>query len=195
MFRIPEFGNVKKRLAVQIGDSEALKLYAYMLHVTITKILHLKKIDFFGFYESLHPQNIKIDKITTIPQQGKDLGEKMFNAINYLFKKDYTKVVLIGADSPDLPLNFIERAFFELNIYDLVLGPTEDGGYYLIGMKKPYDLLFKDINWGSKDVLKNTLAIADKNGISYFLLEKWYDIDDIEGLKRWKDRLKKDRLN
>lgn len=189
MFRIPEFGKVKKRLAAQIGDGEALKAYASMLHETIHKVLTLKKVDLYGFYEDTTKQNIKINKIETLLQKGNNLGEKMFNAFFYLFKKGYKKVALIGADSPDLPLSYIEEAFLKLNIFDLVLGPTEDGGYYLIGMKRPFEILFKDIRWGSKDVLNETVTIAQKEGINYFLLKQWYDIDDIDGLRKWKKLL------
>lgn len=193
MFRIPEFGQVKRRLAIQIGDNEALKVYALMLHETINKVLILKDVDLFGFYESTDKENIKINKIRALPQKGNDLGEKMNNAVHCLFEKGYEKVVLIGADSPDLPLKYIEDAFLGLNTYDLVLGPTEDGGYYLIGMKKPLDFLFKDVKWGSKEVLKNTITIAQKEGINYFLLNQWYDIDDVDGLKRWKGSENKNR--
>lgn len=189
MFRIPEFGRVKKRLAAQIGEGEALKAYASMLHETIHKVLTLKKVDLYGFYEDTTKQNIKINKIETLPQKGDNLGEKMYNAFFYLFKKGYERVALIGADSPDLPLKYIEDAFLKLNIFDLVIGPTEDGGYYLIGMKRPFEILFKDIRWGSKDVLDETIAIAQKEGINYFLLKQWYDIDDIDGLRKWKKLL------
>lgn len=186
MFRVPEFGKVKKRLAAQIGDEEALKAYTSMLHSTIIKVLNLKGIDIFGFYDGTG--EIKIDQINSIPQKGENLGEKMCNTFNHLFDNGYNKAVLIGADSPDLPLHYIEEAFFRLDSYDLVIGPAEDGGYYLIGMSRLLSTIFKDIQWGSSNVMKNTVSIAEKEGIKYFLLPQWYDIDDIENLKRWRSQ-------
>ena len=125
-------------------------------------------------------------KIPLHPQQGNNLGEKMSNAIQWLFQKGYDRVLLIGADSPDLPLPFITEAFENLDSYSLVIGPSEDGGYYLIGMNKPFDIIFKDINWGHENVLAGTVSKAKAAGISYFLLPEWYDIDDLNGLNRWK---------
>ena len=74
----------------------------------------------------------------------------------------------------------------KLDSYDLVIGPSEDGGYYLIGMNKPFDTIFKDINWGHENVLKDTVSKAKAAGISYLLLPEWYDIDDLNSFNRWK---------
>ncbi len=95
------------------------------------------------------------------------------------------KNALIGADSPDLPEDFIIHAFEKLNHHDLVLGPSIDGGYYLIAMNRPLEIIFRRINWGTEDVLNETISIAQNNGIRYSLLKEWYDIDDIDGLKKW----------
>jgi hypothetical protein len=127
-----------------------------------------------------------LGKIPLYSQQGVDLGERMCNAVKLLFNKGYEKVSLIGADSPDLPLPFITEAFEKLDSYDLVIGPSEDGGYYLISMNKPFDTIFKDINWGHDNVLKDTVSKAKAAGISYFLLPQWYDIDDLNSFNRWK---------
>jgi len=110
----------------------------------------------------------------------------MSNAIQWLFQKGYEKVSIIGADSPDLPPSFITDALEKLDSHDLVIGPSEDGGYYLIGMNRSFDIIFKDVNWGYKNVLKDTVSKADAAGISYFLLPEWYDIDDLNSLNRWK---------
>ena len=125
-------------------------------------------------------------KFSCMSQKGNNLGERMSNAIQWLFQKGYEKVSLIGADSPDLPPSFITDALEKLDSYDLVIGPSEDGGYYLISMNKPFDIIFKNINWGHKNVLKDTVSKAKAVGISYFLLPKWYDIDDLNSFNRWK---------
>lgn len=189
IFRVPEYGKVKKRLAQELCPEEALKAYSAMLCETLENVSRLKRINIYGFYDgSLSPQNKLLNKLTCIPQIGKDLGERMLNAINWLFDKGFERVVLIGADSPDLPVRFIEEAFLILNNYELVIGPAEDGGYYLIGMSKPLDAIFQDISWGSRDVLEKTISTAEKEGIKYLLLPQWYDIDDIKGLRQWKSK-------
>lgn len=259
IFRLPEFGKVKKRLAAQIGDSEALNAYASMLHITIERTSTLKDIDIYGFYRSeseatqpkvgaslsqrgcspfetpkrnyfffnrefegakapskltknailpfiadqrsghfgiFRNQEIKLNNLTTLPQQGENLGEIMLNAFDQLFAIGYNRVLLIGADSPDLPLHYITEAISKLDLYDLIIGPTEDGGFYLIGSRKPLsNQIFQDIGWGSRTVLKDTLNNAQKLKINYFLLNTWYDIDDKEGLDRWKDKFTKSLKN
>lgn len=192
IFRVPEYGKVKKRLAQELGPEDALKAYSAMLRETLENVSRLKRINTYGFYDgSLSPQNKLLNKLTCIPQIGKDLGERMLNAINWLFDKGFKRVILIGADSPDLPVRFIEEAFLILNNYELVIGPAEDGGYYLIGMSKPLDAIFQDISWGSRDVLEKTISTAEKEGIKYLLLPQWYDIDDIKGLRQWKSKQNK----
>ena len=187
MFRIPEYGNVKQRLAAQIGHNEALNAYASMLHETINNVSRLKGIDIYGFYEGRASQQANLlQGFETLPQQGKDLGEKMLNAVNLLFKKGYSKVILIGSDSPDMPVSFVSEAFVQLDSHELVIGPSNDGGYYLIGMNSPIDSVFKGIQWGQSNVLQETISIAESEGIKYFLLPEWYDIDDLDSLKRWK---------
>ncbi len=189
IFRVPEYGKVKKRLALQIGADRALKIYTTMLFKTIENVSKLKDINIYGFYDG----NVSalpdiLNKFPLIPQKGDDLGERMFNAIKFLFEKGYKKAALIGSDSPDLPVSYVEDAFLQLNAHEVLIGPTIDGGYYLIGMKTPLDKIFKGIIWGSSSVLKDTISIANKEGIKYFLLPEWYDIDDVEGLKRWENK-------
>jgi len=189
MFRIPEYGKVKKRLAAHIGNEEALKAYASMLYETLKNVQHLKNIDIYGFYDGTISKNENLLKgIQTMPQDGRYLGEKMYNAIKHLHEAGYEKIVLIGADSPDLPIHYIKDAFLKLNSFEFVIGPAVDGGYYLIGMNMPLDIIFKGIKWGSNSVLKDTISIANNEGIRYFLLPQWYDIDDIESLRQWKNQ-------
>src|SRR3990170_4875312 len=199
-FRFPALGKVKKRLADEIGENAALTAYESMLKATIENVSRLEGIDLYGFYEGgIIPPNhplVKgergdyINKMPLILQKGNNLGERMCNAIHWLFDNGYQKVSLIGTDSPDLPLAFIKDAFQKLDSYKLVIGPSEDGGYYLIGMKNPFDMLFKNIEWGSDKVLKYTVSKAHSAGISYFLLPEWYDIDDLRSLSRWRLEIK-----
>lgn len=185
-FRIPELGKVKKRLAQQIGNELALKVYEVMLYQTIKKVEKLNGIDIYGFYEGSIKLPVELPTtFTYIPQTGKGLGQKMSNAVASLFEKGYDNVVLIGSDSPDLPSDYIKEAFQMLGSNELVIGPAKDGGYYLIGMSKPLKEIFKGIVWGGDNVLKDTLLKAKEVHIKHFLLPEWYDIDDLESLKRW----------
>jgi glycosyltransferase A (GT-A) superfamily protein (DUF2064 family) len=213
-FRIPAHGKVKKRLAAEIGDKEARKAYEHMLHETIKRVSRLRGIDLYGFYEgeimSLNLSSSSgnpptpplekggkggfekggdfelIEKLPLYSQKGAELGERMCNAIKWLFHKGYEKVSLVGADSPDLPISYVTEAFEKLDAYDIVIGPSEDGGYYLIGMKAPFDIIFKNIHWGHESVLKDTILRIESACMRYFLLPEWYDIDDLNGFNRWR---------
>jgi rSAM/selenodomain-associated transferase 1 len=187
IFRTPEYGRVKKRLASEIGDQNALSAYKLMLDATIENISLLQGIDIFGFYEGRFPEEIqrryKFKEL--IAQKGEDLGERLLNAIKEIFNRGYGRIVLIGADSPDLPLAYIQEAFSRLDSFDIVIGPSDDGGYYLIGLKEPFESLFRDINWGGPSVLKETIDIIKSIGLCFYLLAEWYDIDCEERLNRW----------
>jgi glycosyltransferase A (GT-A) superfamily protein (DUF2064 family) len=212
-FRIPAPCKVKKRLAAEIGEKEAHNAYEHMLHETIKSVSRLHGIDLYGFYEgeimSLNlfsssgnpPLPLEkggkggfekggdfelIEKLPLFSQKGVDLGKRMCNAIKWLFHKGYEKVSLVGADSPDLPLSYVTEAFEKLDAYDIVIGPSEDGGYYLIGMSKPHEVIFEGIQWGHETVLRDSICRAKAAGVSYFLLPQWYDIDDLDGLNRWR---------
>lgn len=192
MFRIPEHGKVKKRLAAQIGHDEALKAYSSMLYETITNVSRLKGVDIYGFYEGKVSQQTNVLEIfDVLAQHGKDIGEKMLNAVNQLLKMGYNKVILIGSDSPDVPLKIIYEAFDKLDHHDIVVGPSEDGGYYLIGMKRLLPAVFKDISWGTSDVMSSTLENIKKAKLSVSLLSQWYDIDNLTSLNRWKQGKRK----
>ncbi|MBM4137419.1 MAG: glycosyltransferase, partial [Nitrospira sp.] len=192
-----EYGRVKKRLAAEIGEEAALKAYAEMLRATFNNVSKLQCVDIYGFYEGEVIEKggkggfekggiFELLKKTPLhPQRGNDLGKRMYNAIKWLSQKGYKKVALIGSDSPDLPSSFIKDAFERLESHELVIGPAEDGGYYLIGMKKPMDILFKNMQWGSNNVLKDTITHAVNAGINYFLLPQWYDVDNLNSLNQW----------
>ncbi|MBZ0155295.1 MAG: TIGR04282 family arsenosugar biosynthesis glycosyltransferase [Alphaproteobacteria bacterium] len=190
-FRIPEKGRVKKRLAAEIGEEAALRAYESMLAATIQKVGRLEDIDRIGFYAGRSARACTWAGIPFERQRGDDLGERMHNAFTLLFARGYRKSVLIGSDSPDLPLSFIIDAFGRLDSSDVVLGPSEDGGYYLIGIREPIplDALFKGIPWGSRGVLTRTIALLRDAGKGFSLLPEWYDIDDSVGLKRWERSL------
>ncbi len=187
LFRLPELGKVKSRLAQDLGKEEALRLYSLMLKQTFNLAKGLRGLTIFGFYDGNLKGFTCPDFLSIEPQKGIDLGEKLHNAFKHLFVKGFDRVCLIGSDSPTLPEGFIYQAFESLNHLDLVLGPCEDKGYYLIGMKQPMPELFRDIPWGTQDVLRLTLKKAQSIAVSYTLLPTWYDIDSVADLQRSQD--------
>lgn len=187
-FRVPRLGAVKKRLAREIGRDAALDAYVSMLTATFRRSIAVQHADVFGFYEGASPGPACIfPGVSYLKQEGADLGEKMLDAFIALFSRGYRCVVIVGVDSPDLPPLFIDAAFDQLDTHDVVIGPSHDGGYYLIGMKKPHPTLFQGILWGGPEVLGETAAKARDAGVTVSLLPGWYDIDDAEGLSRWRE--------
>lgn len=123
-------------------------------------------------------------KFHRFPQSGLELGHRLHNAFEYVFSKGAERVIVIGSDSPTLPGNYLDEAMGRLDSVDLVLGPADDGGYYLIGTKQSHKALFENIQWSSDSVLQSTIERAKQMKISYHLLPNWYDVDDLASLER-----------
>jgi rSAM/selenodomain-associated transferase 1 len=122
---------------------------------------------------------------TLIAQRGEDLGVRMHAAMVDAFAHGARQVALVGSDLPTLPPSHLPRAFSLLEAgHDLVLGPSEDGGYYLVAMRRAEERLFQDIVWGSPTVLGQTVAIAETLKLSTALLEPWFDVDTRADLRR-----------
>ncbi|WP_139956768.1 TIGR04282 family arsenosugar biosynthesis glycosyltransferase [Flavicella sediminum] len=181
--RNPELGKVKSRLAKDIGEEKALKIYIELL-------LHTKKISEnipvskWVFYSEEIPKN---DIWTAANfqkkiQQGTDLGFRMKAAFQEGFANGFEKIIVIGSDIYDLQQQHIEQAFEKLNDYTSVLGPSEDGGYYLLGLKSMIPEVFENKNWGTETVLSATSKDLKNNGSLYYL-EELNDIDVISDIK------------
>ena len=125
-------------------------------------------------------------ELHSLPQVGSDLGERLTTAFAAAFAADATSVVVIGTDSPDLPIDYIEQAFHLLEscASDAVIGPSIDGGYYLLGTRKLWPMLFCNIPWSTPEVLSSSLRNAEAAGCSTCFLPQWYDIDTIIDLQR-----------
>ena len=125
-----------------------------------------------------------------VPQVGGDLGERLEHAVAGCFRAIPAPVIVIGVDSPHLDLGWLREAADALaGGADGVLGPAEDGGYYLIGLRQPSSRLFRDVAWGSSGVLDATLANARDAGMRMQLLRPTFDVDDADGLRRLRDVL------
>lgn len=183
IFKVPEKGKIKTRLAAQIGEERTFWYYKKMLYDTLENLKKLQQTHIFGFYKG--NINLLTVNIPLFEQKGKELGETIYNAFNKIKCIGYKKIAIIGSDSPDLPIHYIQRAFENLEKTDFVIGPAEDGGFYLLLAKELSLHIFKDIVWGSSNVLKVLLQNIVGAGKHYFLLNQWYDIDTKSDLERW----------
>jgi len=186
--KYPQAGKVKTRLGVEVGFELAAELYRLFIHQTFELVQNCSAQKVFVAFE---PANREAEfhkfipkKFSVFPQEGKNLGERMLNAFQYVFARGYKNVAILGSDSPTLPLKNIDEAFEKLSKSDLVLGPAEDGGYYLIGLTQAHPDLFDNIEWSSISVMQATIERAEKLQLQYKLLSVWYDIDTKESLMR-----------
>ncbi|CAM1358783.1 conserved hypothetical protein [Tenacibaculum litopenaei] len=180
--RNPEIGKVKTRLAKTIGNEAALAIYKFLLE-------HTKNVALEVPYDKAVYYSVKIrtadlwepENFQKFRQEGADLGERMQAAFQRGFDEHYDKVLIIGSDLYDLKPSHIEAAFQALDNHDAVIGPAEDGGYYLLGLKKMYSSLFSNKEWGTSTVRQDTLK--DLENVSVHLLETLNDIDVFEDIQ------------
>lgn len=177
----PELGKVKTRLAKEIGDQKALEVYQLLLTKT-KKAASDCRADVVFYFSNSNDQDLWPEEYSFV-QHGKNLGERMKNALQDSFDKGYERICLIGSDLPDISSKLIDKAFQSLTYMDTVLGPSADGGYYLIGLKRQIPELFESVEWSTSKVLEQTLEKLTKQKESYFLLETKNDIDTLEDLK------------
>jgi rSAM/selenodomain-associated transferase 1 len=117
-----------------------------------------------------------------IPQSAGDLGERMRMAFEDVFALGFDRVLLIGSDLPTLPPDHLTEALAALDRVPVVIGPADDGGYYLIGLRGPHPELFDGVSWGSPNVLTETLAIGKRTGVRIRLCRAWHDVDALADL-------------
>lgn len=187
--KFPVLGNVKTRLEPLLS-----KQGSYDLHVKLVNHMNQVLRDSEGnpvlFLDRIgnHPSIDSIKKHTPLDVQvGEDLGEKMLNAIN-LALATTDKVVLVGSDCPVLSPEIIQQALNSLDNADMVFVPAEDGGYVLVGASKPNPNVFKNIPWGTGNVMEETLKVLNGDKTLFKLLEKLWDVDrpeDYERLIEW----------
>lgn len=177
----PELGKVKTRLAASLGDDKALAIYEQLVQLTLTEA-EKTNFELFSYFSSFIPTKDPKDKGHSKVQVGSDLGERMKNAFEEVFSLGFKKVLIIGTDCPEISSKTLIQASQKLDNYELVIGPAEDGGYYLLGMRALQKDLFEGIAWSTDSVLERTLSKSDQNGLKVCLLEKLNDIDTAEDL-------------
>ncbi|MDD2481770.1 MAG: TIGR04282 family arsenosugar biosynthesis glycosyltransferase [Lutispora sp.] len=190
MTRVPIPGKTKTRLEGYFSKEQCA-----MLHIAFLKDIYKKckntNADVFVFYTPIKHENTLKNIIGNekrlYPQEGIDLGERMSNAINKCISMGYDHCILIGSDIPAISVSIIEEAFAMLEEKDIAIAPTYDGGYCLIGMKKPYPQIFRDNFYGTDTVYEKTVTNIKHMKLSIGELDKCLDIDvkeDVELLAR-----------
>jgi len=186
--RYPEGGTVKSRLAAACGAGFVGQLYGHFVADSLdtlegTGIPFIIAFDPPGKEEEMKRRFGKTH--VYMPQEGTNLGERMYGAFHRTFARGYTSVILIGSDIPDLPGEFLAEARSSLDGHDAVMGPARDGGYYLIGFRRDTltPRVFDDIPWGTATVFADTMAAFTKAGYDVHLLPEWYDTDRADDLR------------
>ncbi|BAZ14863.1 hypothetical protein NIES4071_67330 [Calothrix sp. NIES-4071] len=189
--RYPEPNRTKTRLIPTLGAQGAANLHREMTEHTLSKVIPLSvsiEVRFTGGNLELMQAWLGSNFIYQ-PQGEGDLGERMARAFNDSFQRGAeTKTIIIGSDCPGINAQILTTAFAHLNEVDLVLGPALDGGYYLIGLRRLIPELFKNINWGTSQVGKQTIDIAQSLGLYQAYLAPLADVDRPEDLPIWKNR-------
>lgn len=181
----PTKGQVKTRLAQSIGDEKALYIYQKLLEKTASILKDLNcAITIYYSESTVENDFFSNDKVVKKVQKGKDLGERMGNAFKEAFQT-FNKVVIIGTDLWTVEAGDIEKAFNALNNNTAVIGPSLDGGFYLLGLTRYLPSLFKNKLWGTGEVLEKTVSDLSEEKV-FFLVEK-NDIDTIEDLQHHPD--------
>ncbi len=197
--KVPRKGLVKRRLAAQIGTERAFYYFSLLFRKTLNEAFFLAARKFLYLWpedwtpEELSPFSDLIGAFTLKSQSGADLGERMLQALKEVMGQGFQKVLLVGADIPFLSREILEEAFSALQSKEMVLGPAEDGGYYLIGFRREtsgWEALFEGIPWGGAEVFEKTLKKARLIGVSIHLLPPLFDVDTAEDLSRIENFLK-----
>ena len=188
--KAPVEGKVKTRLASSIGDEAALRFHEQMLERTLEMVCEYKlaSVELHVSGSPDHPLIQSLAKqhgIVVRPQQGSDLGERMYYALEQsLLGSRYC--ILIGTDCPAMNVDYLANALTALvRGQDVVLGPAEDGGYVLIGARQLSRDWFSDIAWGSRQVLEQSRQKIMAKGVQLEELQTLWDVDKITDFQRW----------
>lgn len=188
----PELGKTKTRLAKTVGDKKALDIYLQLLRYTkstLDQIPQDKQVHYSNFVDSddfWEEKNYKKSKQC----EELDLGKRMEYAFQQNFKYGYEKVIVIGSDCPEITKETLIEAFERLDQNDVVFGPAQDGGYYLLGMRKMIPELFSNKKWSSDSVIADSIKDCENLNLSYSLLPTFSDVDLEEDWKKFEDKLK-----
>lgn len=181
----PVPGKAKTRLSKDLGVEKAMEIYKGLLSYTssIAQACNAEKelhyADFIN-EDDMWPN----DQFTKLLQEGSDLGERMQNAFQQAFKKGFKRVLIIGTDCKDLTTDDLNLAFEKLENNDAVIGPANDGGYYLLGLSQMNQAVFQNKEWSTSSVFPNTIKTFQEEGFSFEVLEELVDVDHASDLEQ-----------
>lgn len=179
----PIAGKVKTRLGNDIGHDKAVEYYQKLLTITREAANNTQADKWLWYGDFINSGDAWPETdFTKKLQAGNDLGARMKHAFQEAFAQGYRKVCIIGSDCPEMSAEIVEQAFFELEKNDAVIGPANDGGYYLLGMKKLLPI-FDNIQWSTETVLTDTIGRLQKLQYSIYILKELTDLDTVEDLK------------
>ena len=188
MAKEPAVGLTKTRLCPPLTPTEAAALYEAMLRDTIGLVAGLEGVrlaiavtppEATDSFRRISPPDVIL-----LPVAGADIGDCLSQVLGRLLADGHSQAIALNSDGPTLPAAYLRQAIARLNGADVVLGPSEDGGYYLIGLKQPRPERFRGIEWSSERVTAQTLARAEAMGLRVALLPRWYDVDTTADLDR-----------
>ena len=190
--RLPRRGEVKTRLAATIGEDSALALHSACLASTASLVASLpekihKRLYLTGTQEEAQQTARELElppALAVHTQRGETLGERLNHALLELLGDGFDRVIFIGSDSPTLTPDILLHAIGLLEKHDAVIGPAQDGGYYLIGARGFWPEMFWDISWGTEHALRQTLENLQRAGRRVAKLPEGYDVDRLEDLER-----------
>ncbi|MBE3073400.1 MAG: TIGR04282 family arsenosugar biosynthesis glycosyltransferase, partial [Actinobacteria bacterium] len=186
MAKQPAAGRTKTRLCPPLSPSAAAELYEALLNDTIMLVSSVPDV---RLAVAITPGDEAWRPAVPggalfLEVEGSDIGACLSSVIRHFFDAGYSRVIALDSDSPTLPATYIEQADTLLDSHDLVVGPSEDGGYYLVGLRQPRPELFRDIAWSTPRVTAQTLDRAAVLGLSVAVLPAWYDVDTAADLQR-----------
>lgn len=187
----PAPGKTKTRLCPPLTPDLASALYESFLFDTLDQMRQVTNsrrviayLDERDYFQHLAPD------FELIPQEGQDLGERLDRALTSYLSRGYERAVIMDSDSPTLPPPYLSQAFDVLaDGADVVLGPCDDGGYYLIGIKRPAPRLLREVHMSTPTVAAETMALAKEEGLKLISLPTWYDVDDAASLSRLRQEI------
>jgi len=198
MVKTPRAGAVKTRLVPPLTGAEAASLAASFARDTVESVRRVVRETVIAYAPDDGRATLEalLDDggLQWLAQRGEDLGARIESAVSYAFERSPGPVVVVGTDSPTLPPSFVERAVASLSSgeSDVALGPTEDGGYYLVGLRETFGGLFRNVEWSTPRVYRQTADNAARLGLRVLELPRWYDVDTRDDLLRLRDELLSD---
>jgi rSAM/selenodomain-associated transferase 1 len=190
MTKVPGVTVVKSRLHEALGEARATELYRCFLLDRLDAVAALRDITGVVAFTPLEAETLMRalapPTLGLVPQRGADLGERLSNILSELLDRGHAGAIAVDSDSPTLPMAYMAEAATVLSgsTCDVVLGPCEDGGYYLVGLRHPQPALFEGIPWSTDAVFAMTLEKARARTLSVHVLPRWFDVDTEADLRR-----------